>query len=64
MKNDESCSTITILACSRRLGVSRNFAYQMAREGRIPTIRLGKRLLVPKARLDAMLAGQDGQPKG
>jgi excisionase family DNA binding protein len=38
------------------LGVSRALAYQLAREGRIPAIRLGRRLVVPRARLEEMLA--------
>lgn len=36
-------------------GLSRAASYQAAQRGEIPTIRLGKRLLVPTARLRAML---------
>lgn len=50
-----SPGTYTIAQAAQRLGVSRNHAYGAARRGEIPIIRVGKRLLVPKARLDAML---------
>ncbi len=43
--------TLTIEEAGKLLGVSRGLAYQAAREGQIPTIRLGRRLLVPRARL-------------
>lgn len=38
------------------LGVSRNLAYQMARQGQLPVIKFGRRLLVPKAALEKMLS--------
>jgi excisionase family DNA binding protein len=40
---------------ARILGVSRGSAYTLARVGALPTIRLGKRLLVPKAALEKLL---------
>jgi excisionase family DNA binding protein len=42
---------------ARRLGVSRNSAYAAARRGEIPTIRIGRLLLVPLAALERMLGG-------
>ncbi|MDQ2086480.1 helix-turn-helix domain-containing protein [Herbivorax sp. ANBcel31] len=30
------------------LNISRPYAYQLLKEGKIPTLRLGKRILVPK----------------
>jgi excisionase family DNA binding protein len=33
----------------RALGIGRQLAYDLARSGRIPVIRLGKRLVVPRA---------------
>jgi excisionase family DNA binding protein len=47
--------TISVEEAGRILGVSRGAAYAYARHGSIPTIRLGKRLLVPKAALEKML---------
>jgi len=40
---------------ARLLGVSRGVGYEAARSGDLPTIRLGRRLLVPRAALDRML---------
>jgi excisionase family DNA binding protein len=39
------------------LGISRGSAYVAAKRGDIPTIRIGKRLLVPLAALERMLSG-------
>ena len=40
-----------------RLGIGRNQAYEAARRGDLPTIRIGRRVLVPKAALDRLLRG-------
>ena len=42
------------------LGISRESAYKAARAGQLPTVTLGRRLLVPVARLHAFLGG-DGR---
>ena len=47
--------TISIEEASRRLGIGRNQTYEAAGRGEIPTIRIGRRLLVPVAALDQML---------
>jgi hypothetical protein len=39
-------------------GLGRNASYDAAKRGEIPTLRLGGRLLVPKKKWDAMLAGE------
>jgi excisionase family DNA binding protein len=49
--------TLSIPAAARRLGISRNGAYAAARAGTIPTIRIGNRILVPRAKWEAMLTG-------
>jgi excisionase family DNA binding protein len=38
------------------LGVSRNHAFKQVRDGAIPSVKLGRRLLVPKQALAALLA--------
>lgn len=40
--------TISVEEAGRRLGVSRNSAYEAAKRGEIPTIRIGRLLLVPE----------------
>ena len=43
--------TITVEEAAKLLGVSRGLAYEGARTGAIPAVRIGRRLLVPRARL-------------
>jgi excisionase family DNA binding protein len=53
--DDSVCLTITVEDAARIFGISRGAAYTRARDGSLPTIRLGKRLLVPKAAIQKML---------
>ena len=50
--------TYTIGETGRILGLGRNGAYDAARRGEIPTIRIGRRLLVPRAALLRLLGEQ------
>lgn len=47
--------TISIEEAARRLGIGRNQAYEAARLGQIPVIKIGKRLLIPLAPFEQML---------
>jgi excisionase family DNA binding protein len=49
----------TVEEAGRRLGISRDLAYRLAGDGTLPTLRLGKRLVVPRVQLERMLAGKD-----
>jgi excisionase family DNA binding protein len=49
--------TLTVEEAGRLLGLGRSASYEAARRGQIPTLRFGRRVLVPKAQLDALLAG-------
>ena len=51
----KSRATITIEEASVILGVSRGSAYEAARTGELPVLRLGRRVLVPVARLLELL---------
>lgn len=51
-------ATLTIEECAAVLRLSRGSTYEAARTGQIPTIRIGRRLLVPRAKLLRML-GED-----
>jgi excisionase family DNA binding protein len=50
----------TIEECAVLLSIGRSKAYEAAHSGELPTIRIGRRLLCPKAALDKLLseAGQ------
>jgi excisionase family DNA binding protein len=45
----------TVPEAGRLLGLSRNGSYEAAKRGEIPTIRIGRRLLVPKVPFHRML---------
>ena len=57
MERDPGRLTYKIEEAAKLLGVGRNQAYEAAKRGDFPTIKIGKRLLVPKAALDRMLSG-------
>lgn len=50
--------TLTVPECASVLGVSRDVAYEAVRRGEIPSLRLGRRIVVPTAALRRMLEGQ------
>jgi len=58
MRDDSERLTYTIEQAGKKLGVSRNKAYEAANLKQIPVIRLGKRMLVPKAAFDRLLSGE------
>lgn len=47
----------TVTEAAVLLGIGRTHAYALAKTGDLPTVNLGRRVVVPKSRLDAMLAG-------
>jgi excisionase family DNA binding protein len=47
---------VTVNEAAVMLRISRGAAYEAARRKEIPTIRIGRRLLVPLAALERMLA--------
>ena len=47
--------TMTVEQAAAALNISRGLAYQAARDGRIPAIRIGRRLLVPRRALERLL---------
>jgi len=47
--------TFTVEEAGKLLGISRALAYEMARTGKLPTLRFGKRLVVPKKAVQNML---------
>jgi excisionase family DNA binding protein len=57
MKIKTECRTITVPKAGKTLGIGKNQAYAAARRGEIPTIKIGKRILVPLAALERMLQG-------
>jgi excisionase family DNA binding protein len=48
--------TLTVEEAARELGIGRTSAYTACRAGEIPSLRVGRRLLIPRTALDALLA--------
>ena len=55
--------TITVEETAKRLGIGRNTAYEAVKRGEIPSIRIGRRILVPTKALDNLLASNVGKPQ-
>ena len=66
MEHNGDRLTLTIEEAAARLGISRKHAYELAASDRlpVPTIRLGRRLVVGKAALERVLAGKAGRRVG
>lgn len=45
----------TISEVCEMLKISRSFAYQMLKEEKIPSVKLGKRVIIPKNKFDNWL---------
>jgi excisionase family DNA binding protein len=51
--------TLTVVEAANILGIGRNTAYELARQGKLPgALRLGGRVLVSRQALEAFLAGK------
>ena len=55
---------LTVEEAAGLLRISRGLAYEMVRQGSLPTIRLGRRILVPRSALEQMLKAAGGQSEG
>jgi len=55
MENDGERLCLTIPEVAKMFGISRNFAYDLVRQGKLPVIILGKRKLIPRAKLEKFL---------
>ncbi len=54
--------TVTVEEAAKLLGIARMTAYSAVREGEIPSLRIGRRVLVPRAALDRLLAIEGRKP--
>lgn len=55
---------MTVEQAADVLGISRNSAYTQVKEGSIPSLRLGRRLVIPRAGLERMLDAMPAHPAG
>ena len=52
---DEDRFVLTVAEAMVKLGVSRGLLYEAVRTGQVPSIRIGRRILIPRAALDRLL---------
>ena len=55
--NNEQSLVLTVLEAAKLLRLSRGSAYEGIRLGQIPSIRVGRRILIPRAALLRLLDG-------
>ena len=60
-KKDTESAVITVSELAKLLRIGRVSAYQAVERGEVPSIRIGRRILVPRAAVHRMLS--DIQPK-
>jgi excisionase family DNA binding protein len=53
--------TVSVEEAAKALGISRGLAYDLARTGRLPVLRLGHRYVVPTSALRRLLEEPQGQ---
>ncbi len=60
MESDERL-TLTVKEVQKLLGLSRGLVYQAIETGEIPSVRVGRRILIPKAALIRLLEANDNE---
>lgn len=63
MSNTQDPLTLSVEETAHLLGISRGLAYTLANRGEIPSIRLGRRLLVPRHALHQLLEQPTTHPE-
>jgi excisionase family DNA binding protein len=57
--------TFTVEQAARMLGIGRSACYAAVNRGEIPSLKIGRRRLVPRAKLEAMLGlSPEADPPG
>ncbi len=59
-QNQDDSLTITVGRAAEMLNISEYLARQMVKQGQLPTIRMGRLVRIPRARLIAMV---NSEPK-
>ena len=51
---------LSVAQAAALLGISKNLCYDLVSSGRIPHVRLGRRVLISRVALEAWIAGESG----
>jgi excisionase family DNA binding protein len=60
-KRENSETMLTVESAAKRLGIGRQTAYEGVRRGEIPSLKIGGRILIPRAALERLEGGGDTQ---
>jgi excisionase family DNA binding protein len=56
LEHDDDKLVVTVPEAARMLGVSRTLGYELVARGELGSVRLGRRVVVPLAAIDELLA--------
>ena len=62
MVQGEKRLTFTVVEAATLLGIGRNSAYEVIKSGILPSVQIGRRILIPRAALERFLL-KVGQPE-
>jgi excisionase family DNA binding protein len=54
---------LTVDEAAVALGISRSSAYECAKQGNIPTVRFGRRIVVPRRAVLELLGEREAEPE-
>lgn len=56
VSSDVERLTLSVEEAAQMLGISRALAYELVRRGELPRLQLGRRIVVPRRALEALVA--------
>ena len=59
---DSDRLAMSVEEASRALGISKSLGYELVATGKLPSVRLGRRIVVPRAALERFLDGGELEP--
>ena len=60
MSTNGAALLVSVAEAAELLGIGRNLAYELVRENRLPHVKLGRRILVPRRGLEDWIAREAG----
>ncbi len=55
-------AVLSVAEAAQVLGISRSHAYELVARGELPSLRLGRRVLIPSMALERIVAPKPGEP--
>lgn len=55
--------TMTVQEMAECLGIGRNMAYELVKNGKVPFLKIGRQIRIPKRAFDAWLANEASADK-